>query len=91
MITVIFNGDEKIIKSNDEIYQWDIGQKLKILGLNNSSITDVHFTFKGLKTAYVVKSTTTTTQITADIPNKVLTYGKDIIAYLITNFIFKIY
>lgn len=82
MIGVAFNGDEEIIKSNQHAYQWDKGQKLIVSGVSNLSITDVHFTFKDLKTAYVVKTTNTDLAITANIPNKVLTYGKDIYAYL---------
>lgn len=82
MITVTFNGDEDIIKSDQSVYQWDKGQKLVVGGVSNLSITDIHFSFKGLKTAYVVKVTTGTNTITADVPNKVLTYGKDIYAYL---------
>ena len=82
MIGVAFKGDETIIKSDQHVYQWDTGQKIMVSGLGDSSINQVHFSFKGLKTAYVVKVTTGTNTITADVPNKVLTYGKDIYAYL---------
>lgn len=82
MIGVAFKDDETIIKSNRHVYQWDTGQKIMVGGVSDLSITDIHFTFKGLKTAYVVKVTTGTNTITADVPNKVLTYGKDIYAYL---------
>lgn len=82
MIGVAFNSDEEIVKSNQHAYQWDKGQKLTITGINNTSITDAHFTFKGLKTAYVVNVTNSNGTITVNIPDKVLTYGKDIVVYL---------
>ena len=82
MITVTFNGDEDIIKSDQSVYQWDTGQKVTINGLSDSSINYIHFSFKGLKTAYVVGATNTSGTITVIIPNIVLRYGKDVYMYL---------
>ena len=82
MITVIFNGDEKIIKSDQHVYQWDTGQKIMVSGLGDSNINQVHFSFNGLKTAYPVNVTNSSGTIAVNIPNIVLRYGKDVYMYL---------
>lgn len=82
MISVAFNGDEERVKSNQHVYQWDTGQKVMVSGLGNSAINKVHFSFKGLTTAYVVDTTNTSGTITVDVPDIVLRYGKDIYMYL---------
>lgn len=82
MIAVTFNGDEERVKSNQHVYQWDTGQKVMVSGLGNSAINKVHFSFKGLITAYVVDTTNTSGTITVDVPDIVLRYGKDIYMYL---------
>ncbi len=82
MIEVAFNGDEERVKSNQHVYQWDTGQKVMVSGLGNSAINKVHFSFKGLITAYVVDTTNTSGTITVDVPDIVLRYGKDIYMYL---------
>ena len=82
MIGVAFNGDEERVKSNQHVYQWDTGQKVMVSGLGNSAINKVHFSFKGLTTAYVVDTTNTSGTITVDVPDIVLRYGKDIYMYL---------
>lgn len=82
MIEVAFKGDEERVKSNQHVYQWDTGQKVMVSGLGNSAINKVHFSFKGLITAYVVDTTNTSGTITVDVPDIVLRYGKDIYMYL---------
>ena len=82
MIGVAFNGDEERVKSNQHVYQWDTGQKVMVSGLGNSAINKVHFSVKGLITAYVVDTTNTSGTITVDVPDIVLRYGKDIYMYL---------
>ena len=82
MIGVAFNGDEERVKSNQHVYQWDTGQKVMVSGLGNSAINKVHFSFKGLTTAYVVDTTNISGTITVDVPDIVLRYGKDIYMYL---------
>lgn len=70
------------VTSADGLYQWDTGQILRINGLNLSVAPKVHFATKVDETAYVVQSEMSGTTITVGIPDKVLTHGYPIIAYV---------
>lgn len=85
MIKITFTEPVEIIRSTSELYQWDTGQVLEISGLGVTAAPDIHFTFHNMKHAFVVKSELANGKIKVEIPNKILTYGKDIIAYICTD------
>lgn len=82
MINVTFQNDTNTVTSADGLYQWDVGQILRINGLSLSVAPKVHFATKVDETAYVVQSEKSGTTITVGIPDKVLTHGYPIIAYV---------
>ena len=85
MIKVTFTKPVETLRSAAELYQWDTGQSLEISGLGDCGTPDIHFTFHGMKFAYVVKSESVADKLYVEIPNKILTYGKDIIVYICTD------
>ena len=85
MIKVTFTKPVETLRSAAELYQWDTGQSLEIGGLGDCGTPDIHFTFHGMKFAYVVKSESVVDKLYVEIPNKILTYGKDIIVYICTD------
>ena len=71
-----------VTTSAESLYQWDVGQILRINGLSLTVAPKVHFATKVDDTAYVVQSEMNGGTITVGIPDKVLTHGYPIIAYV---------
>lgn len=82
MISVTFQNDVNTVTSADSLYQWDVGQSLQIKGLSLTVAPKVHFATKLDDTAYVVQSQMSSGTITVGIPDKVLTHGYPVIAYV---------
>lgn len=85
MIKVTFTKPVETLRSTTQLYQWDTGQSLEIGGLGDCGTPDIHFTFHGMKFAYVVKSESVGGKLYVEIPNKILMYGKDVIVYICTE------
>ena len=85
MIKITFTKPVETLRSTKELYQWDKSQSLEIGGLGDCGTPDIHFTFHGMKFAYVVKSESVGGKLYVEIPNKILMYGKDVIAYICTE------
>lgn len=82
MIIVTFPDNVNDIVSVEKLHQWDTGQPLQIRGLNLSVAPKVHFATKAEDVAYVVQSEMSDGTITAVIPDKVLSQGYPVIAYV---------
>lgn len=65
------------------LHQWDIGRKVRIVPQDGVQINEVHFANNGDMKALVVRTTVGDSGITADIPNKLLQTGKDLVAYAV--------
>lgn len=82
MISVTFTDSLDNVTSVKSLYQWDVGQTLEISGLNLSVAPKVHFATKVEDVAYVVQSELSNGKVTVNIPDKVLSHGYPIIAYV---------
>lgn len=82
MIRVTFPDNVNDIVSVEKLHQWDVGQPLQISGLDLTVAPMVHFATKAEDTAYVVQSEMSNGNITVVIPDKVLSHGYPIIAYV---------
>ena len=75
IITADFSGEKPTV-TTESLYQWDIGQRLKICGLNNiDENTQVHFANVYMIRAIVKEGTYSDGELVVDIPNEVLQYG----------------
>lgn len=75
IITADFSGVKPTV-TTESLYQWDIGQRLKICGLNNiDENTQVHFANVYMIRAIVKEGTYSDGELVVDIPNEVLQYG----------------
>ena len=66
----------------DSLYQWDINQKLNIVGLNLESAPEVHFANANMERAIVRQATINKDTITVSIPNSILQEPLPIKAYI---------
>lgn len=66
----------------DSLYQWDINQKLNIVGLNLTEAPEVHFANANMERAIVRQSTINKDTITVAIPNSLLQEPLLIKAYI---------
>lgn len=82
MIIVTFPDNVNNITSVESLHQWDVGQRLQISGLDLPVAPMVHFATKVEDIAYVVQSELSNGKITVGIPDKVLSHGYPIIAYV---------
>ena len=82
MIIVNFPDNENDIVSVEKLHQWDVGQRLQIGGLTLTVAPMVHFATKAEDVAYVVQSELNGGNIRVVIPDKVLTHGYPIVAYV---------
>lgn len=85
MLIASFSRKGEEIELNDELWQWDYGQKIQITGLDLPEIFEVHFSWKDLETAKVVTGATTDGVSTVDIPNAALQQKRMITAYIYTS------
>lgn len=80
MIKVVFNeGSDYIVAVG--LFQWDYGQELHVYGIRNDGDIEVHFSIND-KRALVVKGIYDTDHIVAQIPDKLLTKGTEIMAHV---------
>lgn len=80
MIKVTFNeGSDYTVAIG--LYQWDYGQELHVYGIKNDGDIEVHFSIND-KRALVVKGIYQTDHIVAQIPDKLLTKGTEIMAHI---------
>ena len=82
MLIANFSRRGEEIEINEELWQWDYGQKIQITGLNLPEIFEVHFSWKDLETAKVVTGATVDGISTVDIPNAALQQKRMITAYI---------
>ncbi len=82
MLIANFSRKGEEIEINEELWQWDYGQKIQITGLDLPEIFEVHFSWKDLETAKVVTGTTVDGISTVDIPNAALQQKRMITAYI---------
>ncbi len=82
MLIANFSRKGEEIEINEELWQWDYGQKIQITGLDLPEIFEVHFSWKDLETAKVVTGTTVDGISTVDIPNAALRQKRMITAYI---------
>ena len=66
----------------DSLYQWDINQKLEVLGLNLSVAPEVHFSNATMDRAIVRQATLENNIVYADIPNSLLQMPLKITAHI---------
>ena len=76
-VLVDINGNKK-----NYLYQYDKGQYLIIENFEYSIAPEVHFQIKSVATAVSMQSTLVGTTLKCLIPNQLLAYGEDIIAYI---------
>lgn len=82
MLVANFSRRGEEIEINEELWQWDYGQKIQITGLDLPEIFEVHFSWKDLETAKVVTGFTVDGVSTVDIPNAALQQKRMITAYI---------
>lgn len=56
----------------DSLYQWDLNQKLTVVGLNIATAPEVHFSNANMERAIVKQATLENQIVTVDIPNSLL-------------------
>lgn len=81
MLIAEFSRRGEEIEIDDELWQYDYGQKIQIKGLNLPEIFEVHFSWKDLEKAKVVTGSTIDGISTVDIPNIALEQRRMITAY----------
>ena len=75
IITADFSGEKPTV-TTESLYQWDIGQRLKICGLSGiDESTQVHFANVYMNRAIVKEGIYSDGELVVDIPNEVLQYG----------------
>lgn len=82
MLIANFSRRGEEIEINEELWQWDYGQKIQITGLDLPEIFEVHFSWKDLETAKVVTGSTIDGVSTVDIPNAALQQKRMVTAYI---------
>lgn len=82
MLIANFSRRGEEIEINEELWQWDYGQKIQITGLDLPEIFEVHFSWKDLETAKVVTGSTINGTSTVDIPNAALQQKRIVTAYI---------
>lgn len=82
MLIAEFSRRGEEIEIDDELWQYDYGQKIQIKGLNLPEIFEVHFSWKDLEKAKVVIGSTIDGISTVDIPNIALEQRRMITAYI---------
>ena len=82
MLIAEFSRRGEEIEIDDELWQYDYGQKIQIKGLNLPEIFEVHFSWKDLEKAKVVTGSTIDGISTVDIPNIALEQRRMITAYI---------
>ena len=82
MLIANFSRRGEEIEINEELWQWDYGQKIQITGLDLPELFEVHFSWKDLETAKVVPGFTVDGVSTVDIPNAALQQKRMITAYI---------
>lgn len=82
MLVANFSRRGEEIEIDDELWQYDYGQKIQITGLDLPEIFEVHFSWKDLETAKVVTGSTVDGMSTVDIPNAALQQKRMITAYI---------
>lgn len=82
MLIAEFSRRREEIEIDDELWQYDYGQKIQIKGLNLPEIFEVHFSWKDLEKAKVVTGSTVDGVSTVDIPNIALEQRRMITAYI---------
>ena len=82
MLIAEFSRRGEEIEIDDELWQYDYGQKIQIKGLNLPEIFEVLFSWKDLEKAKVVTGSTIDGISTVDIPNIALEQRRMITAYI---------
>ena len=82
MLIANFTKKDEEISIDDELWQYDYGQKLQINGLNLPNVFEVHFFWKGLEEAKVTTGYTKDGVSCVDIPNKALEQRRAINVYI---------
>ena len=82
MIIVEFSYKGEEIEIDNELWQYDYGQKIQIKGLDLPETFEVHFAWKDSEKAKVVIGSTVAGISTVDIPNVALEQRKTITAYI---------
>jgi hypothetical protein len=80
MLHVNFNAYNNYV--TDSLYQWDINQKLNIIGLNINVAPEIHFSNANVDRAIVKQSNIINGNIVVDIPNSLLQEALRIKAYI---------
>ena len=70
MIQVNFSAYDKYV--TDSLYQWEIGQVLKVTGLNLTKAPEVHFSNANMDRAIVKQAEMVDHVVTVAIPNSLL-------------------
>ena len=66
----------------DSLYQWDLNQKLTVVGLNVAVAPEVHFSNSNMERAIVRQATMTNRVVSVDIPNSLLQDALRIYAHI---------
>lgn len=82
MLIAEFSHKGEEIEIDDELWQYDYGQKLQIKGLDLPEIFEVHFSWKDLEKTKVMTGSTVDGISTVDIPNVALEQRRTITAYI---------
>lgn len=82
MLIAEFSRRGEEIEIDDELWQYDYGQKIQIKGLDLPEVFEVHFAWKDIEKAKVVTGSTVDGVSTADIPNIALEQRRMITAYI---------
>lgn len=82
MLIANFTKKDEEISIDDELWQYDYGQKLQINGLNLPNVFEVHFFWKGLEEAKVTTGYTKDGVSCVDIPNEALKQRRAINVYI---------
>lgn len=73
---------DQIGNKKNFLYQYDVGQTFIIENFEYSKAPKVQFSIKSIKTSPSVSSQLVNENLTVSIPDMLLTYGEDIVAYL---------
>lgn len=82
MLIAEFSRRGEEIEIDDELWQYDYGQKIQIKGLDLPEVFEVHFAWKDIEKAKVVTGSTVDGVSTVDIPNIALEQRRMITAYI---------
>lgn len=82
MLIAEFSQRGEEIEIENELWQYDYGQKIQIKGLDLPEVFEVHFSWKDIEKALVVTGSTVNGVSTVDIPNVALEQSKTITAYI---------